>query len=83
LASTTSSPAPSSAFPPFFLASLAGALAGAGVGFVYSFLTSAIYQINILQIINILLLIVTSLPNLLHFIKTVQIMLAHSNFKKS
>jgi len=62
---------------------LAGALAGAGVGFVYSFLTSAIYQINILQIINILLLIVTSLPNLLHFIKAIQIMLAHSNFKKS
>jgi len=42
LASTTSSAAPSSAFPAFFLASLAGALVAAGAGFVYSFLTSAI-----------------------------------------
>jgi len=45
LASTTSSAAPYSPFPPFFLASLAGAFATAGAGFVYSFLTSAIISI--------------------------------------
>jgi uncharacterized membrane protein YfcA len=83
LASTTSSAAPSSAFPPFFFASLAGALAGAGVGFVYSFLTSAIYQINILEIINILLLIVTSLSNSLHFYQNCPNNVSSKQFQKS